>query len=91
MNLLVILLIINIIAFLLFGIDKRKAVRHHYRIPEWVLMLSAFAGGCIGALAGMLLFHHKTKHAKFFIGVPLFLILHLVLVLYYWQLFLELL
>jgi len=90
-NLLVILLIINIIAFLLFGIDKRKAVRHRYRIPEWVLMLSAFAGGSIGALAGMLLFHHKTKHAKFFIGVPLFLILHLVLVLYYWQLFLELL
>ena len=69
------LLIINIIAFFLYGIDKRKAVRNKWRIPEATLILFAAIGGALGALLGMLVWHHKTKKWKFRILVPLFLIL----------------
>lgn len=70
---------INLFCFLLFGIDKFKAKRDFWRIPEWVLLTCALVGGSVGALAGMFLFRHKTKHLKFTILVPLFFILHLVL------------
>ena len=65
------LLVINVAAFVLYGNDKRRAVRHQWRIPEVELLLAAFLGGGAGAFLGMHLFHHKTKKWKFRILVPL--------------------
>ena len=59
------LILVNIIAFAAFGIDKRKAVKHKYRISEATLLGLALIGGSAGALAGMHLFHHKTKKTLF--------------------------
>lgn len=76
------LIIINVITFGLYGIDKYKAVNGHYRISEKMLLGIALIGGSIGALAGMFLFRHKTKHWQFRLLLPLFFILHLVIVIY---------
>ena len=67
----------NIIAFLLFGLDKRKAQMHRWRISEKALFIPAILGGSIGAILGMHLFHHKTKHWYFRFGLPLILALQL--------------
>lgn len=64
------LILINLTAFIAYGVDKRKAVKGQWRIPEATLIGLALAGGPVGAYAGMKVFHHKTKHAKFTIGVP---------------------
>lgn len=74
---------INLLTFFLYGLDKRKAVKKRWRIPERTLLGTAFLGGSMGALLGMRLFHHKTKHWSFKILVPVFLVLHLVLVYLY--------
>lgn len=58
-------IIINAAAFIIFGIDKRRAVKNRWRIAESTLFLLALIGGSIGALAGMYVFHHKTKHIRF--------------------------
>ena len=68
------LLLINAIGFLLMLVDKRKARKNLWRIPEATLFLSAALGGSIGALAGMYTFRHKTKHLKFVLGIPAILI-----------------
>ena len=73
------LILVNAIAFLLMLIDKQKAKKKKWRIPEATLMGSAAIGGSIGALAGMYTFRHKTKHPKFTIGVPVILLLQLIL------------
>ena len=78
------LIAINLTAFLCYGIDKEKAKRHKYRISEFMLLCLAFIGGSPGALLGMLLFHHKTKHIKFVVLVPLFLALHILAALFLW-------
>ena len=70
------LLLINLIAFIAMGADKRRARRHLRRIPEATLLLFAVIGGSIGAIGGMLLFRHKTRHAVFFVGLPLILLAH---------------
>ncbi len=67
------LLFINLLALMLMGVDKHRAKRHRWRIPERTLLLTAVLGGSIGGIAGMLLFRHKTKHAKFYIGLPVIL------------------
>lgn len=77
------LIVLNLLAFLLMGLDKAKARRHRWRIPEKTLFLSAILGGSIGAIAGMQLFRHKTKHASFRIGMPCILILQLALAAYF--------
>lgn len=77
---LIYLIAINIIAFAMMGIDKRKAIKRRWRIPEKSLFLSAILGGSIGAIAGMQLFRHKTKHTKFVIGMPAILILQIVII-----------
>ena len=77
---LIYLIVINIIAFAMMGIDKRKAIKRRWRIPEKSLFLSAILGGSIGAIAGMQLFRHKTKHTKFVIGMPAILILQIVII-----------
>lgn len=77
------LLIINIFTFCIYGIDKRKAKKGKWRISEAILLLSAFAGGSVGALIAMYLFHHKTKHWKFKLGIPLFLFIHIIIIIFY--------
>ena len=69
---LIILLVANIVVFLLYGIDKRKARKNALRIPESSLLLAALIGP-FGALSGMLLFHHKTRKLRFLVCVPLLL------------------
>ena len=75
------LIIINVIAFFAYGIDKIKAKKGRWRTPESVLLLLAFMGGAAGALAGMLLFRHKTQHKKFTILVPMMLVVWCVVIL----------
>ena len=68
------LLTVNAAAFLLMLVDKQKAKRNLWRIPEATLLMSAAIGGSIGALAGMYTFRHNTRHLKFTLGVPAILI-----------------
>lgn len=72
---------INIFCFLLFYIDKRRAVQHQYRISEFMLFFCSFLGGAIGSYLSMKQFHHKTKKLRFQILIPLFLIFHLLILL----------
>ncbi|MBR6960238.1 MAG: DUF1294 domain-containing protein [Clostridiales bacterium] len=69
--------IMNILAFITYGIDKARAGKGQWRISEAMLILLAFFGGALGASLGMLIFHHKTRKRKFFITVPLLLALQL--------------
>lgn len=73
------LLTINAIAFLLMLVDKQKARKNLWRIPEATLIGSALLGGSIGALAGMYTFRHKTRHLKFTLGIPAIFILQIAL------------
>ena len=73
------LLGINLLTFFVYGIDKWKARRDKWRVPEATLLMLAALGGSVGALLGMSVFHHKTKHKKFLIGVPLILLAQLAL------------
>ena len=73
------LLGINLLTFFIYGIDKWKARRDKWRVPEATLLMLAALGGSVGALLGMFVFHHKTKHKKFLIGVPLILLAQLAL------------
>lgn len=76
------LVLINLAAFLLMGIDKSRARRELWRIPEKVLFGSALLGGSVGAIAGMFFFRHKTRHLSFRLGLPVILLLQIVL--YVW-------
>ncbi len=69
------LAVINLAAFAAYGIDKWKAAHDRWRIPEARLILMAALGGGAGSWAGMSIFRHKTKHAKFRVLVPLFTVL----------------
>lgn len=71
------LVLINLAAFVLMGLDKRKAKKNLWRIPEKTLFLSAILGGSAGAIAGMYVFHHKTRHWYFVIGIPLILVIQI--------------
>lgn len=73
---------INIIAFIVYGIDKLKAKKGYWRIPESTLLLLAAIGGSIGAWCGMMVWRHKTKHLKFRIGVPVVFLLQFALLVY---------
>lgn len=79
------LLLLNVLAFAMMGIDKRRAKRHAWRIPESKIFLAAILGGSLGSWVGMYVFHHKTKHSKFVVGIPLILILQLVVVFAAWS------
>lgn len=69
------LLTLNLFTFLLYGVDKWKARRGRWRIPEATLLLLALAGGSLGAWCGMRVWRHKTRHRKFRYGLPLILAL----------------
>ena len=72
---------VNIVAFMLMFVDKEKAKRHKWRIPEKTLFMSAILGGSVGAILGMQIFRHKTKHWYFVWGMPMILVLQVVLVI----------
>lgn len=72
------LILINALAFLLMLVDKFKAKRNLWRISERTLLLTALLGGSIGALAGMYLARHKTKHLRFVIGIPVMLAMQVI-------------
>ena len=76
------LLIINAAGFLLMLVDKLKAKKNLWRIPEATLMTVAALGGSIGSLIGMYTVRHKTKHLKFTLGIPLILAAQFFLVIY---------
>ena len=79
----VILICINLAVFFLYGEDKRRSIRGEWRISERNLLLAAFCFGSLGAFLGMKHYHHKTKHAKFTIGVPVILCVQIGVVIYY--------
>ena len=76
------LIVINIVTFLVYGIDKWKAKQGSWRISEATLLILAAIGGSIGALLGMKIWHHKTMHKKFKYGLPLILIIQIILIGY---------
>lgn len=73
------LLAVNLLTFIIYGIDKYKARHNHWRVREASLLLLAALGGSIGALLAMKVFHHKTQHRKFRYGVPAVLIIQLAI------------
>ena len=81
-GLLIYLIVMNLIGLAVMAMDKSKARHHAWRIPEKMLFLCSLLGGSIGTWAGMYLFHHKTKHWYFVIGMPVILILQIVCVTY---------
>ena len=77
------LLIINIITFIIYGIDKYKSIKHKYRISEKTLIILAILGGSVGAFIGMIVFHHKTKKKKFIITIPIILLIWVYILINY--------
>ncbi|MCD8129884.1 MAG: DUF1294 domain-containing protein [Lachnospiraceae bacterium] len=73
--------IVTVVAFAMMGIDKRRAKKGAFRIPEASLFLSALLGGSIGSTAGMLVFHHKTNHWYFQAFMPLITLLQVTALL----------
>ena len=74
------LIVINVVTFLVYGIDKWKAKQGSWRILEDTLLIFAVIGGSIGALLGMRVWHHKTMHKKFKYGLPLILLVQIALI-----------
>ena len=77
------LIVINILGFLVMGLDKHKAKMAERRIPENTLFMFTILGGGVGTIAGMYVFHHKTKKMKFKVGMPLILILEILIFVYF--------
>jgi len=76
------LLIVNIVAIVVYGVDKLKAKKNKWRISENTLLLIALVGGSIGAYLAMKLWRHKTNHKKFKYGIPLIIVFQLVVLAY---------
>lgn len=76
------LLAINAVTFIVYGIDKYKAKKAKWRIPEATLLLLAVLGGSVGAWVGMKAWHHKTMHKKFKYGIPVILLIQIALIAY---------
>ena len=81
--LIIYLIAINVVTFIVYGIDKMKAKRSKWRIPEATLLGLAVIGGSVGAWLGMKVWHHKTLHKKFKYGIPLILIAQLALLIFW--------
>ena len=82
-DLVIYLIGINVLTFLIYGIDKWKARRGKWRIPEdtliWLAIVGGSVGGSVGAILGMFLFRHKTQHRKFTLGIPAILLVQAAL------------
>lgn len=72
---------VNVVSFIVMGVDKRKAIKRAWRIPESTLFVLAIIGGSLGSVIGMHLFHHKTRHWYFLYGMPVILALQVILIL----------
>ena len=81
-QILVYILVVNVITFMLFAIDKWKAKRNRWRIPEKMLLGFSFFGGAIGGLIGMRLCHHKTQKKRFSFGIPMMIVLHFLVIIW---------
>lgn len=81
--LLVYIILINVVAFVAYADDKRRAKKHSWRTSEATLVMLAVIGGSLGALLAMLFFRHKTRHKQFAIGIPTILIVQLLLALFF--------
>lgn len=75
-------LFVNTLGFILMYVDKKRAIKHKWRISENTLITVAFIFGSLGVYLGMTVFRHKTKHLKFKVFVPVFLIIHICLIIY---------
>lgn len=73
--------LMNLIGFAIMGIDKQRAVKKLWRIPESTLFIIALIGGSIGSILGMHVFHHKTRHWYFVYGMPVILLLQIAAVI----------
>ena len=80
-NIIIYLVVINLIGFLLMGFDKKKAEKGKWRTKEATLLTIALIGGSIGSLMGMYKFRHKTKKARFYIGIPIMIILQIITII----------
>ena len=74
--------LVNLIAFLMYGVDKWNARKNQWRISEKMLLSIAAVGGSVGAYVGMQFFHHKTKKPKFYIGVPFIFLVQISVLIY---------
>ena len=81
--LIIYLIAINVVTFIVYGIDKMKAKRSKWRIPEATLLGLAVIGGSVGAWLSMKVWHHKTLHKKFKYGIPLILIAQIALLIFW--------
>ena len=82
-NIIIYLLIINIIGFIIMYVDKQKAKKHKWRIPEKTLLYITLLGGGIGTTIGMYMFRHKTQKIGFIIGFPTITIVEIIFIVYY--------
>ncbi len=76
------LITINLIGLITMYIDKKKAIKNKWRIKESILFIIALIGGSLGSIIGMKVFRHKTKKAKFTIGIPLIIIVQIIIINY---------
>ena len=76
------LCIINVLSFLFMLVDKRKAIKNAWRIPERTLLSLCALGGLLGGLLAMKLVRHETKHLRFSIGIPVMLVIHIFALIY---------
>ena len=81
-NIIIYLLVVNVLGFFAMGIDKLKAKKGSWRIPENTLFMFTILGGGVGTIAGVYVFRHKTKKKKFTIGMPAILILEILIIIY---------
>lgn len=72
---------VNVASLIVMGVDKKKAIKRAWRIPESTLFVLAIIGGSVGSIIGMHLFHHKTRHWYFLYGMPVILALQVILIL----------
>lgn len=82
-NIIIYFVVINLIGFFIMWLDKRKAIKGSWRIPEKTLFIITGLGGGIGTIAGMYTFRHKTKKSGFVIGFPFITILEIVTIIYF--------
>ena len=82
-NIVIYFIIINLIGFFIMWLDKRKAKKGAWRIPEKTLFIITALGGGIGTIAGMYTFHHKTQKIQFVIGFPLITILEVIAIIWF--------
>ena len=80
---------VNVVTFFLYGVDKRKAKKGQWRVPEKTLFLFPLLGGSLGGILGMKVFHHKTKHWYFRWGLPAILVLQIAAAFAVWYFFIR--